>query len=63
MEYTIASIVLVILYNSYELNGAHGIPISSKGIEFYTSDWNPTPAKCYGNNMGFLQVYEVIYQE
>ena len=51
------------LYNSYEFNGAHGVPISSKGIEFYTSDWNPTPAKCYGNNLGFIHVYEVIYKE
>ena len=63
MENAITFIVLVMLYNSYEFNGAHGVPISSKGIEFYTSDWNPTPAKCYGNNLGFIHVYEVIYKE
>ena len=63
MEYTIAVAVLVILNNSNEFNGAHGIPISSKGIEFYTSDWNPTPAKCYCDNLGFIHVYEVRYKE
>ena len=63
MENAITVVVLVMLYNSYEFKGAHGIPISSKGIEFYTSDWNPTPAKCYGNNLGFIHVYEVSYKE
>ena len=63
MQCMIAVVILVILYNSNEFSGAHGIPISSKGIELYTSDWNPTPAKCYGNNLGFVHVYEVRYKE
>ena len=63
MENAITVVVLVMLYNSYEFKGAHVIPISSEGIEFYTSDWNPTPAKCYCDNLGFIHVYEVRYKE